>query len=157
MPQLPRVRCLDERCIYGKQKFLMHKIPCWGFSASNPALQECSFRSLRPSLQNSKSSLYHSHSVNPNNKCKALSTDAPPCCWEGKCSSQTHGGVITGLPACTMSPGQGRGAPKCSCVLHTEWETQRIFYFSFSIANTGNHQAERLWELSWDVLKNDAG
>lgn len=93
MPQLPCMRCLDESCICRRGKFLMHEISHRSFGASNPAFQECSFRSLRPCMQKSKSSLYLSCSVNPsNNKCKSLSNDALPCCWEGKCSSETHGG-----------------------------------------------------------------
>lgn len=158
MPQLPCVRCLDERCICGRGKFLMHEISCWGFSASNPALQGCSFRSLRPSLQKSKSSLYLSHSINPsNNKCKSLSTDALPCCWEGECSSQTHGGCNHRAPCLHHVPRTEEGSSKVfMCSAHLR-ETQMIFYFSFSTANIGSHQAEGLWELSWDVLKSDAG
>lgn len=111
MPPMPCVRCLDERCVCGRGKFLMHKIPHWGFSASNPAFQECSFRRLRRSLQKSKSSLYLSHLVNPfNNKCRSLSTDAFHCCWERKCSSQTHGGCNHRAPCLHHVPRTGEGS-----------------------------------------------
>lgn len=122
------VRCLNQRCICGGEKFLMHKISCWGFSSSNLALQECSFRSLRPSMQKSKSSLYLSHSVNPsNNKYKSLSTDALPCCWEGKCSSQAHGGCNHRAPCLHHLPRTGEGSSKVfMCSAHLMGESDSV-------------------------------
>lgn len=93
--------------------------------------------------------LYLSHSVNPsNNKSKSLSTDALPCCWEGKCSSQTHGGVITELPALPHVPRTGEGSSEVFlCSAHLVEESDDILLLH------SKHSKSPSWEFVGIVMR----